>query len=85
MKMFLRGLEDGLGLGVVVFIVLVLWGLLGLLVAANGSGQCSRCKTESRSMKVSRCDGKETIRLCPKCQYEQDESFLKFCPVEEGE
>jgi hypothetical protein len=69
------------------------WGLfvgailMWLLITFAIVGKCSRCGYECResSMKVSRYSGKETIHLCPRCQYVQDASFLRFCPVEEGE
>jgi len=47
--------------------------------------KCTRCgKTCDKStMTAYKSVGKADILLCQKCVYDQAESFLKFCPVEE--
>jgi hypothetical protein len=44
---------------------------------------CSRCGAKTISDKPYKLDGKPTINFCKRCRYEQAESFIRFCPVEE--
>lgn len=48
---------------------------------------CTRCgKLHPRdAMTVYTDPGRAEILLCPRCVYDQAQSFLKFCPVEETE
>jgi hypothetical protein len=47
--------------------------------------KCSRCGEvwDRPRMACYLLDGKPEIRFCPKCVYQQADSFMKFCPVEE--
>jgi hypothetical protein len=47
--------------------------------------KCSRCGEvwDRPRMACYLLDGKPEIRFCPKCVYQQADSFIRFCPAEE--
>lgn len=53
--------------------------------ATTNIATCSRCGKNSDKglMQTYSLDGKQDILFCRKCVYDQADSFMKFCPVEE--